>query len=303
MAQPPDLTTLPTGSRLQDPLVVRRVETRGSGSERFTVLTLGNATGTLKTGPFWLGDEPRIAGIAQGDAVQVIGEITTHRNLRQIRVSSIRVLPRDTVDWQTLMPSLGDPAPYWETLDQWIPAIDPPRLRSAVETFYRDERFRERLSLCPAALTGPDAVLGGLLKHTVEVAAIARTLARVMRADSGLTVAGALLHDLGKTEAYRWDGAFALTESGSRLGQAALGSIMLERRLRPPTAPLLSEDEVRELQHVVLVTGSTGVLPRTLAAKAVHLAEAASREAAGAMRELDDEEALRLFGGSPGRPG
>jgi 3'-5' exoribonuclease len=278
-------------------MVVRRVEIRGSGAERFTVMTLGNASGVIDTAPFWLGDAPEIAGIARGDAVQVIGEITTYQQRRQLKVSSLRVLPGDSVDWRALMPSVGDTRPYWETIDQWIPAVEPTRLRSAVETFYRDERFRDRFSQCPAALTGPHAMLGGLLKHTVEVAAIARTLGRVMRADVGLTVAGALLHDLGKTEAYTWDGAFALSESGGRLGQAALGSIMLERRLRSPSAPLLTQDEVRELQHIVLVTGSTGVMPRTLAAKAVQLAEAASGEAAVAMNELEDGEALRLFGG------
>ena len=57
-------------------------------------------------------------------------------------------------------------------------------------------------------------MLGGLLKHTVEVASIARAIARVCRAEPDLVLAGVLLHDIGKLDAYRWDGGlFEITEA------------------------------------------------------------------------------------------
>ena len=49
-------------------------------------------------------------------------------------------------------------------------------------------------------------MLGGLLQHTVEVAHIGRSIAKVRNADHDLVLAGALLHDIGKLESYRWDG-------------------------------------------------------------------------------------------------
>jgi len=299
MAQPPNLASLQVGARLQDPLLVRRVETRDSGAGGFTILTLGNATGVITSAPFWLADQPRIAGITHGDVVQVIGEVTTYRDRRQLDISSIRVLPHGSIEWGTLMPSVGDPAPYWETIDRWLLEIEPRRLRTAVETFFLDLELRDRYTHCPAALSGSQAILGGLLKHTVEVTAIARTLARVMSADPGLTLAGALLHDIGKTEAYTWAGVFELSDSGAQLGPDALGSIMLERRLRAPSAPVLTEAEVRELQHIVLAAGPGSVVPRTLAAKAIQLADAASVEAAQAVTNLDAVDVASLFGNLP----
>jgi len=295
MANLPDLPSLQQGTRLQDPLLVRGVETRQSDNGPFTVLTLGNGSGTIATAPFWLADQPRVAGIATGDVVQVIGEVASYRNKRQLSVSSIRVLPPDSIDWHELLPSVGRPGPFWETVDRWLPEIEPRRLRGAVEAFLLDDRFRSRFGECPAAMAGPQATLGGLLKHTVEVAAVARTLGRVLGADASLTLAGALLHDIGKLEAFEWEAGFRLSAAGRRLGPAVLGTVMLQVRLCPEAAPLLTMAELHELQHIQLVAGDIDtVQPNTLSAKTIALADAASVQ--GAAAGLGDAEAIGLFG-------
>ena len=295
MANLPDLSSLQQGTRLQDPLLVRGVETRQSDNGPFTVLTLGNGSGTIATAPLWLADQPRVAGIATGDVVQVSGEVATYRNKRQLSVSSIRVLPPDSVDWHDLLPSVGRPGPFWETVDRWLPEIEPRRLRGAVESFFLDDRFRSRFGECPAAMAGPQATLGGLLKHTVEVAAVARTLGRVLGADPSLTLAGALLHDIGKLEAFEWEAGFRLSAAGRRLGPAVLGTVMLQVRLCPEAAPLLTMAELHELQHIQLVAGDfDAVQPNTLSAKTIALADGASVQ--GAAAGLGDAEAIGLFG-------
>ena len=297
MGNPPDLPSLQQGTRLQDPLLVRAVETRQSDNGPFTILTLGNGTGSIATAPFWLADQPRVAGIAVGDVVQVIGEVASYRNRRQLSVSSIRVLPADSVDWHDLLPSAGRPGPFWETIDRWLPDIEPKRLRSAVEAFFLDDRFRSRFGECPAAITGPQATLGGLLKHTVEVAAVARTLGRVLGADPNLTLAGALLHDIGKLEAFEWQSGFRLSAAGRRLGPAVMGTVMLQRRLCPEAAPLLTTAELYELQHMQLVAGdANAVQPNTLSAKTIELADGASVQGAAAAVGLEDTDAIELFG-------
>lgn len=301
MAHPPDLPSLQQGARLQDPLLVRGVETHQSDNGPFTVLTLGNESGTIATAPFWLADQPRVAGIATGDVVQVIGEISSYRSTRQLSVSSIRVLPQDTVDWQVLMPSAGRPEPFWDTIDRWLPDIQPPRLRSAAEAFFLDDRFRSRFGECPAALTGPQAAFGGLLKHTVEVAAVARTIGRVLGADSSLILAGALLHDIGKLEAFEWAAGFRLSAAGRRIGPAVLGTVMLLQRLGPEGAQLLTVAELQELQHIQLVAGGNPVQPNTLSAKTVELADGASVQGSAAAEDLTDDDAIGLFGRSSDR--
>jgi 3'-5' exoribonuclease len=297
MPNTPDLPSLQQGTRLQDPLLVRGVETHQSDNGPFTVLTLGNGTGTIPTAPFWLADQPRVAGIATGDVVQVIGEVSSYRNRRQLSVSSVRVLPPDSVDWHDLLPSAGRPGPYWETIDRWLPEIEPRRLRGAVEAFFLNDHFRSRFGECPAAIAGPQATIGGLLKHTVEVAAVARTLGRVLGADPSLTLAGALLHDIGKLEAFEWDSGFRLSAAGRRLGPAVMGTVMLQQRLCPEAAPLLTTAELHELQHMQLVAGDANdVQPNTLSAKTIELADGASVKGAAVSAGLEDTEAISLFG-------
>jgi 3'-5' exoribonuclease len=250
-----------------------------------------------------LADQQLVAGIVTGDVVQVIGEVSSYRNRRQLSVSSVRVLPPDSVDWHELLPTAGKPGPYWETIDRWLPEIEPRRLRGAVEAFFLDDHFRSRLGECPAAIAGPQATIGGLLKHTVEVAAVSRTLGRVLGADPNLTLAGALLHDIGKLEAFEWESGFRLSAAGRRLGPAVNGTVMLQGRLCPEAAPLVTTAELLELQHMQLVAGdASAVQPNNLSAKTIQLANGASVQGAAVAGELEDTEAIGLFGVPRERP-
>ena len=96
--------------------------------------------------------------------------------------------------------------PYWRQLDRLArrdPRAAPPR---PARLFYDDAEFRQRYGQCPASTAGHHAELGGLLRHTCEVAAIGGAIAAACGADADLVLAGALLHDIGKLEAYSWSG-------------------------------------------------------------------------------------------------
>lgn len=291
-----DLTRLEIGHRLQDPLLVLEVDQRGSGEGAFTVLVLGNSTGRIASAPFWAEEQPRVAGIGRGDVVQVIGEVTTYRERRQLKVTSLRVLPRASVDWRSLLPSVGDIARYWDLLDQWRRDVSGPRLRETLALFYEDDEFRQRYGECPASLSGHHAMLGGLLKHTAEVATIARAIARTTpRADADLVLAGVLLHDIGKLESYRWDGVFEMTDRGSLYGHVVLGTLMLERRIRECAAPPCEPAELDLLHHLILshhgkLEFGAPVAPMTLEAEILHWADNASAKTTSMADALTDGE-------------
>ena len=64
-------------------------------------------------------------------------------------------------------------------------------------------RFRERFRAAPAAETH-HAYAGGLLEHTVAVAALCRETAQLHpRLNGDLLLAAALLHDVGRAETFR----------------------------------------------------------------------------------------------------
>jgi 3'-5' exoribonuclease len=290
MTAPPDLSNLVPGDRVQDPFLVLEVETR-TGDHPHTVLTLGNSTGTIQTAPFWPEDGPKIAGIGKRAVVQVIGEVASYRDKRQLKVSSIRVLPIGTVEPARLLPSVGEVRRYWSYLDRLRSEIRGPRLRGVLDLFYEDPEFRKRYEECPASTAGHHAELGGLLKHTSEVAAIAVAIARAAKAEEDLVVAGVLLHDIGKLDAYRWDGAFEPTDLNALHGHVVLGALMLDRAVRAQTPPPCTDQELAILLHLVLSHHGkqefgAPIPPLTLEAEVLHYADSASAKTASMSEAL-----------------
>lgn len=291
----PVLSDIPVGTRVQDPFIVTDVDIRG-GDTPHTVLTFGNSTGRLQSAPFWPSDAPKIAGITRGDVVQVIGTVSSYRERRQLAVDSIRVLPRSQVDWQALMPTVGDVGRYWKAVDRWRAEIRGPHLARTLSLFYDDPLFRERYEQCPASTSGHHAALGGLLKHTCEVVHIALGIAKLYPlADADLVLAGVLLHDIGKLESYQWGGAFELTVAGSVIGHVVLGALMLDRRVHAELPAPCTENELMMLQHLVLshhgkVEFGAPVAPMTLEAEILHYADNASAKTASMDDALRDQE-------------
>lgn len=263
------------------------METRG-GDYPHTVLTLGNSTGRIETAPFWAEDQPKIAGIGKRAVVQVIGDVVSYRDKRQLKVSSVRVLPAGTIEPQGLLPSVGDVERYWIYLDRLRGEIKGKRLRGVLDLFYEDPEFRKAYEECPGSMSGHDARLGGLLKHTAEVAAIAIAIGKTAGADQELVVAGVLLHDIGKLDSYRWDGVFEATDLETLHGHVVLGALMLDRAVRSASPRPCTDLELAILSHLILSHHGTRELgapvsPATLEAEVLHQANLASGKTAGAM--------------------
>lgn len=295
MAAPVSLPDLAPGARVQDPLLVLDVETRGTGDTAHTILTFGNASGRIASAPFWSSEQHLVAGVRKGQVAQVIGEVQLYRERRQLKVSSLRILPKTLVNTRDLLPSISDPAPYWEVLDRWRSEIRGPRLRAVLDLFYTDPEFRAQYELCPASLAGHHGLLGGLLKHTAEVATIARATSRVAGADSDLVMAGVLLHDIGKLQAYRYETHFEMTEAGALIGHIVLGSLMLDRAVRSTASMPCTEVELEILQHLVLSHHGrheygAPVLPMTVEAEVLHFADSASARTASMADAINDPE-------------
>jgi len=292
-----DLKTLTPGARVQDPFLVHEVDERSTkDGKSFATLTLGNASGTIKTAPFWEEQLHQIAGITKGSIAQVIGEAGAYQGTPQLRVTSVRVLPKGSIDLSQLQPSIPDAERQkcWESIDKWIGEMKGSRLKATIALFYEDADFRRRYEQCPAATSGHHAYLGGLLKHTVEVIFIGRNVAKIASADVDLVTAGILLHDIGKLEAYKWEGAFAPTEKNVLYGHVVLGSLELERRVRAAKTMPCTEQELDILQHLVLshhgvLEYGAPVRPATLEAEIVHFADNASAKTASFNDALSNE--------------
>ena len=95
----------------------------------------------------------------------------------------------------------------------------------------RDAPTWPRFRIAPAAKRFHQAYRHGLLEHTLSVAeavsAISATFAGI---DRDVAVAGALLHDIGKLDAYAFTGAaIAMTDAGKLHGEIPLGYYRVRR--------------------------------------------------------------------------
>ncbi len=236
-----DLRSLDVGARVQHTLrVVERAEKTTAGGDPFIILTLGNASGDIDTAPIWknLLEEGWADGAVRGAAVQAIGQVDRYEARgnakRQLKLTApVRVLPREGLDLAQFLPHIAeDPQKLWEKMDEMRRGMSSQQLKRVLGLFYDEDAFRLRFERAPASVGGHHSKVGGLLLHVWEVAYIARGMAKAMRAREDVVLAGVLLHDIGKIEAYGigWEG-FTRTSAGHLIEHVILGSMMLDERL------------------------------------------------------------------------
>lgn len=278
-----DIPRLAVGDRVQHELMVRERDDKTTRTgDPFVILKLGNATGVLSVN-VWKEQVPLIEGVRAGQIVQVIGHIELYKGARQLKLTvPPRVVAQGAANADDFLPRITvGTDELWARVDAWRAEMKGP-LRRAVDLFFGDDTFRERFARAPGATRGHHAQIGGLLLHSCEVANIARTAVQTMRGNVQLVTAGALLHDIGKVDAYSVDLAgFENTEAGHLIGHIVLGSLMLEERLRTLPAGALSELQRLELHHFIqshhgIPEYGAAVRPMTLEAELLHHADQTS---------------------------
>jgi 3'-5' exoribonuclease len=295
---PLDLTQLAVGQRVQHELMVLdRVERKQASGEPFVVLTFGNASGRIESAPIWSDKLPWAEGAERGRVVQVIGDVSTFRGKRQVQLTSpLRVIPQDRVQLDDFVPRVPeDFERLWDWIDRTRGEMTSATLRDVVDLFFRDDAFREQFERTPGSVVGHHAQIGGLLKHIVEVTVVAKTAARALQANVDLTVAGALLHDIGKVEAYIIDrGAFTYTTRGNLIGHVVLGCLMLTDRVGRSAPPACAPAQLTELQHMILshhgaLEFGSPVQPMTAEAEIVHWADETSAKGNDMLESIADD--------------
>jgi 3'-5' exoribonuclease len=300
---PLDLTQLAVGQRVQhELLVLEREERRQPNGDPFVILTLGNSTGRINTAPIWSNQLEWVDGTTRGRVVQVIGQVATYARTgkRQLQLTAaLRLLPEDSFNPQDFLPCISTPPEkLWDWVDRARTEISSTRLRNVLALFFGDDDFRVRFERTPGSTTAHHSKIGGLLEHVVEVASIAKQGARVMRANVDLVVTAALLHDIGKVEAYQVTAAgFEQTPAGLLIGHVVLGALMLDRRLVSADAEICTNSQALELQHLILshhgsLEFGSPVVPATLEADIVHWADQMSAKANDVAESLADPEAF-----------
>jgi 3'-5' exoribonuclease len=255
-----------------EPFLLRDVQRRFTKDNRPYLLCVFSDNSGEMNGVFWDVPEYIDTWAAAGQAVLVTGQIVSFRDALQINTSDLN---------RWLAPDMGlflpasrrAQAEMVAELRAHVDSLAQP-WRRLVAHILLDPAFLPAFAASPAARTMHHAYVGGLLEHTLSMAALADLLANhYQMVDRDLLLAGALLHDAGKVSEYNVSSNFTYSDDGRLVGHILRAVIMVEQA----AAELgdIEAGQLRELVHLVashhgkLEWGSP-VAPKTLEAVLLH---------------------------------
>jgi 3'-5' exoribonuclease len=273
------LRELEDGQAVEGAYAVRDRELRRKrNGEPWLKLTLADSTGSVEA-VAWEDAEDRYRLAAPGVRVFASGNFeVSQRWGTKIKLTALREAAADEYDESDLTSSSEVPLERLESdLRELLETIQSSQLRTLLDVFFgegseRWARFRD----APAAKVYHQAYLHGLLEHTLSVAQAVSAAANFFPGiDRDVAVAGALLHDIGKTEAYNDDPlAIDLTDAGRLQGEIPLGYYMVRRRIEDIQGfdPSLAQAVLHiVLSHHGSLEHGSPVVPCTREAVLVHM--------------------------------
>jgi 3'-5' exoribonuclease len=236
---------LRNGDQVEGVFVVRRLDSPKdykSKPGKFFSMEVGDNSGEICV-KFWGTKEPErvlelYKGLHIGDLVQLSGIVTEDKfedkliisidegvNYLRPSMGDVKVedlLPRSTQDLDQLMARIMTA----------VASIKEPHLRALLDSFFSDAQFVSEYRRLPSAMVHHHNYLGGNLEHVVAVLEICESLCDVYKElDRELLIAGALLHDIGKLQTYKYAAFIDVTDEGKLIGHAILGEKMLMQRI------------------------------------------------------------------------
>ena len=261
------------GAELEnEPFLIQDATLRETKDGRpFLLGTLRDKTGQIAF-VFW--DIPSYAEkwTQAGSAVLITGRVVRYKDALQVTITDMNQNQEPLL--ADLLPSSRRPqAEMVVELKEHVDSLGEP-WRQLVTHLLLDSAFLPDYVNAPAARNMHHAYIGGLLEHTLSMAALAKFLANHYPfVNRDLLLSGTLLHDMGKAIEYDTSKSFSFSEDGRLVGHITRAVVMVEKA----AAALgnFPEDDLRHLVHLVASHHGTQewgspVVPKTLEAILLH---------------------------------
>ncbi|PIZ00679.1 hypothetical protein COY62_01330 [bacterium (Candidatus Howlettbacteria) CG_4_10_14_0_8_um_filter_40_9] len=261
----------------------------------FIDIELADKTGTIR-GKIWSDDMANCKEVVPGDVVSVNGTIEEFQGRLQLRLTNLSKL-RDfnLEDYQTR--SRNDIDKMFAEITDTIKNIKNPHIKSLLSNIFDDAKFAEDFRNASAAYTVHHSYLGGLLEHTTEVLAIAKTLIkRFPKLNKDVLFSGAILHDIGKVFEFEVGTTVTIRTEGKLLGHIFLGTEYIKNKA-PKDIPA---DLLNEILHLILshhgeLQFGSPVVPMTGEAVALNMCDKTSSQTNMAYRSIFENNATEEF--------
>lgn len=267
------------GIELDQVLLVRQIERRArrDGGD-YLRLQLGDRTGAVAA-MVWEAIERTESVARAGEPVHVRGRYSQHPRFGpQINLRELAAAEPGSFSIGDLQDGpLHEPDRMENDLRELIATVQEPYLRTLLERVLGEhEGLWASFRVAPAAKYYHQAYRHGLLEHCLSVAqAVSAISATFPGINRDVAVTGALLHDIGKLEAYTVDpSSIDLTDVGRLYGEIALGYYRLRRTIEEIEG--FPEDLEWAVLHIILshhgsLEHGSPVVPCTREATLVHM--------------------------------
>jgi 3'-5' exoribonuclease len=186
------------------------------------------------------------------DFIVVHGKASTYLNKKQLVVQNLRKIAESEIELADYMPvSPRDSIEMLGELRALVTSLHDPALRALAESFFNDAELLRAFATAPAAKSMHHAYIGGLLEHSLAIAALVDLMApRYPALNRDLMILGALLHDIGKIDELSYMRSFDYTDEGKLIGHIVLGVEMIDERIR--TLPDFPRGTAMLIKHLIL---------------------------------------------------
>jgi 3'-5' exoribonuclease len=237
-------------------------------------LELVDRTGVI-SGKMWENFASLVQTFECDDVIQIRGRVKLFNGQKELTLEQIvPALERDYELSDFLPHTKYDVEKMYAEVCAAVAAVRNPWLNRLLSSFVDDPVLAPRLKRAPAAMTMHHAFIGGLLEHVVSLIGLARAVsAHYRELDCDLLVAGAILHDIGKTEELRYARGIDYSTEGRLLGHITIGIQMVHERIK--TIPDFPPQLAVLLEHLIVSHHGTHefgspALPQTREAVALH---------------------------------
>ncbi len=212
--------------------VKEKTKAKSRNNRVYVTLKLSDKTGTI-SGKIWENAERKYELFEKGDIVLIEGYTSSYKGVLEIHIDKIRKCGEEEYDIGDFLPVSGRSIEEMKKeLFDFVNSVKNEYLRNLLRAVFKDEEFMKKFENAPGSVGIHHTYVGGLLEHTLNVAKICDTVARIYpEIDRDLLISGALLHDIGKVYEYEVSASIASTNAGKLIGHIVIGTHLVEDKI------------------------------------------------------------------------
>ncbi|NOX18180.1 MAG: HD domain-containing protein [Chlorobi bacterium] len=289
------LREIEPGEKIKLFLVVQKIEMKKTRSNKdYLDLVLRDKSASVSA-KMWDASGTENLRITAGSVVKIAASVETFNEQKQLKIISLSLASKeDNVSAEDFLPkSNRNLDEMIEELDGFIASVKNRHLNELLSKLLSGKR-REKYLRAPAGKAWHHSYIHGLLEHTLEIAKICDLMSSfhpLLNRD--LLIAGALLHDFGKTEELKSDASFDYTDKGRLLGHIVIAAIEIEKNASQING--FPEELLEKLIHLVLshqgkLEHASPVEPKLIEAIALYHADELSAQTNAYIQAVNGEK-------------